>query len=62
MVELWGIMGQLWFIYGELWGFMSRFLLMLVSLIPFVLIPTDMSDSDFHALNSVFFINPHNPP
>ena len=41
-VELWGIMGELWLNYGELWGimgffyrelcgFMSGFLLMLVS-------------------------------
>ena len=65
--QLWGIMGQLcvcmgnygefWGFYRELCGFVSRFLAdASVFLLPFVLVPVDMSDSDFHAFNNVLYV------
>ena len=53
-------MGQLWLIYGELWGILGIYVTVSaddsVFLIPFVLIPADMSDSDFHAFNKVLYV------
>ena len=44
--ELWGIMG----IYVRVSAYASVFL------IPFVLIPANMSDSDFHAFNNDLYV------
>ena len=56
MVDVWGIMGN----YGVLWGIMGIYVRIFadagVFLIPFVLIPANMSDSDFHALNNDLYI------
>ena len=57
--DLWGIMGQLWF-YGVLWGIMGSYVRVFADasflLFPFVLIPTDLSDSDFHAFNNELYV------
>ena len=53
-------MGQLWLNHGELWGFMGIYVKVVanasVFLIPFVFIPADMSDSDFHAFNNNLYV------
>ena len=56
-------MGQLWLNHGELWGFMGIYVKVVanasVFLIPFVFIPADMSDSDFHAFNNNLYVPLH---
>ena len=46
--------------YGVLWGMMRIYVRVFtdasVFLVPFVLIPADMSDSDFHAFNNVLYV------
>ena len=56
MVDVWGIIGK----YGVLFGIMGIYVRVFadasVFLIPFVLIPADMSNSDFHAFNNVLYV------
>ena len=70
MEQLWLMYGELWLNYGELWGSIGNYGVLWgimgiyvrvsadasVFLIPFVVIPADMSSLDFHAFNNVLYV------